>query len=258
MSPSTEAGTRLPTAPSAMRRVLRVARLHVTNPVTVIVTPLLILGAIFAVNWVIWWLIASNASAADAADAREGFQYSGASFFLLVYMMVVAVQAISVTFPFALGYGVTRRDYCLGSSVAFVGLALLFTAVYAVLGALEQATGGWGLGGRMFTAVYFGTGSWVERSFAVFAGLLLFLFVGAAAAAVWVRWRATGLTAFFAALAFLGLGAAVLLTATASWPAFGRLVAALGWTGSYAVSLVVTASAAIAGYLILRRATPRS
>jgi hypothetical protein len=242
-----------------LNRILAVFKLQFVNPATVIVTPLLILVAIFLMNVTIWWLIMANLdSTADRADVADGFQWSGAATFIFVYMMVVAVQAISSTFSFALGLSVTRRDYYLGTALSFVGFAAIFSTILAAFAAVEEATGGWGLGGRMFTAIYFGDGAWYERYFIFFALLLFFFFVGAVAAAIFVRWRAIGLTAFLVGLGFLLVGLMAIFTFTATWEEFGSFFVTNGWTGSYAWSLVPTAIAAIAGYFVLRRATPRS
>ena len=110
-------------------RILTIVRLHLANPYTTIVLPWIILGVILLLNLAIWGLIAIAAGPGkDAINARAGFSYSGSSFYIGVYMLIVAVQAISITFPFALSYGSTRRDYWLGSSVTFV----LLSAMYAI------------------------------------------------------------------------------------------------------------------------------
>ena len=67
-----------------------------------------------------------------------------------------------------------------------------------------------------------------------------------------------GLTLFFLALALVLIGAIALLTLNEGWGAFGEFFATVGFTGAYALSLVVSAVAGIAAHLILRRATPRS
>ena len=240
-------------------RVTAVVRLQFVNPVTVLLMPTAILLAIFLANVIIWALImAGLEEGVDRAEVAEGFQWSGASTFIFVYMMVVAIQSINATFSFALGLSVTRRDYYLGASLSFVILAAIYATGLTVLSAIEEATGGWGLGGRMFTAVYFGDGPWYERSFIFFALLLFFFFVGAAVATVYVRWKALGVTAFFVILGFALIGLVALVTLTDSWPAVGDAFVSAGWVGSYAWSLVVSAIAGVSGYLLLRRATPRS
>jgi hypothetical protein len=241
-----------------LRRILNVVRLHLANPWTTILLPWMVVGIIFLANLAIWVIIFTNIDPADKADTSEGMQWSGASMWIFVYMMVVAVQAIAITFPFALGYGVTRRDYYLGSAVAFVLLSAMYAAGLTILSVIEEATGGWGLGGRMFTAAYFGDGPWFERLFIYFVAMLFFFFVGAAVATVWVRWKANGLTAFFIALGALLIGLAALFTFTQTWHLVGNFFAGAGFLGSYAWSLVLTAIAGVTGFFILRRATPKS
>ena len=255
---TTATATRAAVGGSTLSRVLAVVRLQFTNPWGVLILPWIIMLTILAMNIAIWWLIMENAaSAADRADIREGFAYSGAGSYIFVYMLVVAVQAINGYFPFALGYSATRRNYYLGVTAFFVILSVIFTAGMSVLGAIEQATDGWGLGGRMFTAAYFGEG-WLQRGFVYFTLLLFFFFVGSTVAAIYVRYKATGMTFFWVGLSVLLVALGALITLTESWGSVGEFFANAGLVGSYAWSLVLTAIAAISGYLVLRRATPKS
>ncbi|MEY2848250.1 MAG: hypothetical protein RI885_915 [Actinomycetota bacterium] len=247
------------TRSSTLDRILAVVRLHFINPKGFIWLPLAIMAFIFLVNYLVWLIIFATVTApAEQADVRQGLQYSGASLFIFVYMMVVAVQAINLTFPFAQGYGVTRRDFALGSAVAFVTLSALFSILWTALSLLEDATGGWGLGGSMFTAAYFSDGPWFERFFVYLAAFLFFVFIGAATAAAYVRWKAMGMYVFFAALTVAIVAAGAIITLTGSWPAVGEWLAASWPVGIALWSLVPTLASAALGYLILRRATPRS
>ena len=242
----------------AANRILAVFRLHFVNPHTVVIIPWLIMLFIFLVNYAIWWLIDANVQdAADRSDAQQGLGWSGASFYIFVYLMVVAIQAINFTFPFAQGYGVTRRDFYLGTSLAFVALAAGYAVALTVLSYIEEATDGWGLGGQMFTAVYFGTGEWYTRLATFFLILAFFFFVGAAIAAVYVRWRTNGMLIFFGLLTVLLVGLAALATFTQSWPAVGEWLVENGANGVILWSLVPTVLAGVTGYFVLRRATPR-
>ncbi len=240
-----------------MNRIASVVKLHLTNPWTTIILPWLIMGIILVGNIAVWALILANTPTADIADVREGLGYSGASTYIFVYIMIVAVQAIAVTFPFALGYGVTRRDYYLGTALTFVGLSAMFSIGLTILSAIEEATNGWGLGGRMFTTVYYGDG-WLQRLFIYFCAFLFFFSVGMAAASIWVRWKSNGLIGFFVGLGVVLIGGAALFTLTNSWAAFGNFFAASGFVGSFAWSLVISAIAIIGGFFVLRRATPKS
>jgi hypothetical protein len=241
----------------ALARITRVVKLHFANPWPILLTPLMILGFIFVINLIIWWIIRTVAGPADAADAIDGFQYSGSTGFIFVYMMVVAILAMSQTFAFALGFGATRRDYYLGTALTFVTLTAFYTALIGVLAAIERATDGWGLGGRMFTPMYFGP-DWAGQLFAVAALFLFFLFLGSLSGAIYVRFKSFGVTLFWCVVALAVVGGAALLTLSNGWIAFGTFFANAGWLGSYAWTLVPTALAAIAGFFVLRRATPRS
>lgn len=242
---------------SSLNRIVAVVKLQFTNPWGVLIFPWIIMLIILAMNIAIWWIIVANAqSDAARADIREGFAYSGAGSYIFVYMLVVAVQAINGYFPFALGYSVTRRNYYLGVTAFFVILSAIFTVGMSLLGAIEEATDGWGLGGRMFTAAYFGE-DWVQRGFAYFTLLLFFFFVGSTVAAIYVRYKATGMTLFWIGLSVALIGLGALFTLTNSWGAVGEWFANAGLMGSYAWSLVLTAVAAISGFLVLRRATPK-
>ncbi|WP_395640091.1 ABC transporter permease [Pseudolysinimonas sp.] len=243
------------------QRLRNVVRLHLANPFTIIVTPLLVLGIIFLANWVIWFLVrsASPTDPQSVADVSQGFQFSGASLWTFVYMMVVAIQAMNLAFPFALGFGSTRRDFSLGTAATFVGLSAAWALIYTGLAIVEKATNGWGMGGAMFNSFYFGPDdAWGTRLFTTFTGFLFFFAIGSVFGAIYVRYRARGLILFFLALAVVLIGLVALATLTSSWGAFGEFFVAIGFLGGYALSLPVSIVAGVAGHLILRRATPRS
>jgi hypothetical protein len=243
------------------RRLANVVRLLLANPFTIFFTPLLILGLIFLVNWVIWWLIwlAAPTDTQSIEDVSVGFQYSGASLWIFVYMMVVAIQAMNLSFPFALGFGSTRRDFSLGSAVTFTGLSVLYALIFMTLAAIETATNGWGLRGAMFNSLYFDTSaSWGTRLFHVFAGFVFFFAIGSVFGAVYVRWRGRGLILFFAALTLVLVGGAAVLTLTERWGVIGDFFVTIGFTGGFTLGLAIAVVAGLAGHFVLRRATPRS
>jgi len=245
-----------PAAPGA--RLWRVVRLNVVNKWTVIWIPAMIMFFIGLVNWLIWLIIWTASAPADRADAMEGTQWSGAAFYIFVYMLVVAIQIVSATFPFALGYSVTRRDFALGSGITFLLLAAGYAVGFTALSAIEEWTNGWGLGGHLFTSVYFADESIGGRLFMVFSAMLFFFAVGAFAAALFMRWRMNGILAAGAAFALLLVGTIALITFTQSWPAVGEWFVVSGPIGVTAWLLLPTVLAAVAGYAVLGRATPRS
>ena len=253
---ASRAGTPLPGLRTPATRLVNVIRLYLANPFPVLILPSIILLGILAVNIAIWALITIAAGPTGTSHADKGLQYSGAAFYPFVYFLIVAVQAISITFSIALGYGSTRRNFYLGTAITFVLLAGVFAVVMALLGVIEQVTNGWGLGGHMFTAIYFGQ-NWWTRLLVFFFGLLFALFTGSGFAAVWVRWKTTGLVVAFAVLAVLILGSIAVLTVTKTWSVVGGVLD--GGPLAFTAWLLIPAGlSAIAGYFILRRATPRS
>lgn len=240
-------------------RVLAVLRLHFTSLYILIVVPWVIMTIIFLVNLAIWAIIfASVSGPGHRADVRDGLQWSGSSLYLFVYMAVVAVQSIIVTFPYALGYGVTRRNYFLGTALAYVLLAVGYAAALTLLAGIERATDGWGFGGRMFNAVYFAGDSLVERFFVYFALILFFYFFGMLAATVYLRWKQLGLLIGFAVLGVLLVGLIALVTVSQNWPAVFSFMTSAGTAGLVGWLLVPTATSALTAFVALRRATPRN
>jgi len=245
-------------AASPARRIWNVVRLHLANPWTTLFMPWIIFAMIFVANWAIAWILSRTLAPQAHADATDGMSWNGGSLFLFVYMLVVAVQAISITFPFALGYGVTRRDFYLGSSLTFLMLSAGYSLVMGLFAVAENATSGWGVGLHMFTAPYFGDGSWWQRLLIYFVLYLFFFFVGSAMASVWVRWKAKGVATFFIVLSLVVVGGAMLLTITESWGAIGSFFGYWGMFGSFMWLLVPAAVSFVVGFLLLRRATPQA
>jgi len=153
---------------------------------------------------------------------------------------------------------VTRRDFYLGTSLAFVALSAAYAIALTIVSYIEDLTDGWGVGGRMFTAVYFGDGEWYQRLYIFFAAFLFFFFIGAATAAVYVRWRAYGMYIFWGIITIGVVGALYLISQSQSWPVVGEWFAANGTIGVVTWSLIPTVIAALAGYRVLQKATPRN
>lgn len=243
----------------ALQRILNVAKLHLVNRGAVLWLPLFIMSVIWTASMLIWWIVSVLVERAGGTGDGDGpIIMGGANSFLVIYMLVVAVQAINLTFPFAQGYSVTRRDFYLGSALTFLGLSLFYAVLMSGLAWLEAATSGWGLNGYMFGLGMLGILELAQTFYVYLLALLLFFFVGAAVAAMYVRWRTWGIVGFFTGFGFLVIGLIALATFTDSWGAVGEWLMANGAVGVASWSLVVTAAAGVAGFFILRHATPRA
>ncbi|WP_061960611.1 hypothetical protein [Demequina flava] len=241
----------------ALSRIVNVARLHVANPVPMFVIPVAITFVIFGVNLAIWAMVASAAGGRSNLEA-DAFSYNGGVTWIIVFMMVIGVQAVTLTFRFALGFSVTRRDYFAGTLLFFAGMSAVYAVFLATMAALERATDGWGLGGG-----FFGPWGLADAPIAVvwlvfFAAMLLSFAIGFVVAGIWMRWRAYGLYTFFIVLATLGVAAGWWMTSQSLW---GDLFSWLGeqsLTSMSLWSLAATVVCAGLGWGILRHATPRS
>ena len=240
-------------ARSRVHEIWRIVRLHTVNPSTFFGVPWLILGGAWAVSMVIAVIVGSaNASPEDL----EGMRYSWAVLSPQWYLVVVGVQAIGLTFSFALGFGATRRDFWLGTSLMFVLVSVEMAAAIATLVQVEIATNGWGIGVHMFDALWYGQ-NWLVDFYTTFALQLLVLFIGASITTVYMRWRMPGMMILLFGGIVLVLAAVAALTFTQSWPAVFDWFAAIGLVGIFTVLLVKALAWAVAGYFVIRRATPR-
>lgn len=232
-------------------RVSAVVRLLFANPWTAIYTPLLILSIILLMNIAILGIIRANIPP-DGDAASSG---NGGVLFLFIYMLVVAVQSVNQAFPLALGYGSTRRDFLLGFGAFALILSLGYSLLLAVASAIERATGGWGIGLSFFADDELWRAEWWQAIALSLLAFLLFFGIGAATAAVYVRWKALGMYVFWGALVFIVIGGAALVTWLQAWPQVGAFFVWAGVLGTAAWSLIITAFCALAAWLILRRAT---
>lgn len=258
MTTFTDARALLGTPATGGNRIWNVVRLGWINRWTVIYIPAMILGFIFLINLFIWWIVYLSAPAGGQEAALAGTQYSGASTYIFIYVMVIAIQAMNSTFAYALGMSISRREFSLGTSASLVLLTAFWGTVLTVLSFLEEWTNGWGFGGHIFTAVYFGSGAVWERLFTFGAGFLFFAFTGILWGTIYLRWRAYGLYIAGALSILLSIGALALIGLTNSWGAVGDWFVAAGPTGVVACLLIPTAVNAVVGHLLLMRSTPKS
>ena len=239
------------TARPLTTRIFTIVRLLFANLSTAVWTPLMILGFILVINFAIFAILRANIS-----EGGETASNTGGAFFIYVYMLVVAVMSINQAFPLSLGYGSTRRDFLLGFGVFAFALSIGYSMLLATAAMIEQATNGWGIDMGFFTSGVLWQADWWQAFALSFLALLLFFGIGAATASVYVRWKATGMYIFWAALVLIVLGGAALVTWLDAWQQVGEFFVGAGVLGSAAWSLIVTGLCGLAAWLILRRATP--
>ncbi|NUS92594.1 MAG: ABC transporter permease [Nocardia sp.] len=226
-------------------RALDVSRIHTVAWPLLIAWPLAILTAAFAIPWVIFALI-------DATDANT----TGSIYSILGVTMAFYMSAMTQTFPFALGLGVTRRDFFNATVLIGAGQVAGISLLLWVLAVIEEHTDGWGVRMEMFGLPADFTDNRLTQlaTYAAFLGLVacVSLFLGA----IYQRWRVSGL--YTAGVIFLlaGGAAAILVTWQRWWPEVGSWFADTPRVVPMVVLPAVVALAALAGaWAAIRRAT---
>lgn len=234
-----------------MTRIWNVVRLHLVNRWTYLELPWIIMGVAFTATIAIWMILRS-------VEVTGIGVASGTVSSIFIYLMVAAIMSVNLSFPFALGFSVTRREFYLGTSLTFALISAGNAIILTALAAIETASNGWWLNGQIFTILAASNGSLLDYWFVFFALQLFCCVVGAAIATVYMRWRITGMVVFWIVLAVALVGGVALITYTESWGAIGQWLNASGAVGLSAQSLIFTALAGLAGFAILRKATPKN
>ncbi|MGH3653334.1 hypothetical protein [Glutamicibacter sp.] len=230
-----------------MNRIIKVARMQLINKATFIGIPLMILGASFLFTLAIWWLVRRNGG--------DGGLYSGGAQAPMWYFLALGIQALTLTFPFSMAMSISRRTFYLGTVALFSVCALVLSVFYYLIGLLEVATGGWGMGGQFFALQWIADNNWLVQILFYFVLMVLLFMVGFLAATIYMRWRTTGMVVFFVFLGVVVLGIIALFTFSSFWDQFWSW--ALTWTAA-GVTLwggLVALLMAGGSYLTLRKAT---
>ena len=231
-----------------MDRVLSAARLHFARPCVVLGIPWLIVLSSFALNAVIW--------GTTPVSETEGAGTGGLAA-LYVTVMVVHSQAVTQLLPFGMGVGLSRRAFYLGTALAAGVQALGYALVLTVLGAVESATGGFGLGLDFWRPAPILVDN-VVLQFVVYAvPLVACAAVGAGLGIIFKRWGPAGLYALAVAAVAVIVGALGLIGWLDAWQQVG------GWftdrslvTFAVALPLLVTAVVGGLSFAGLRRVVP--
>ena len=246
---STATARDTPGAITLPRSVQRAFRLHLVQWLQTLSWPWGILGISFVVNLAIF------ASLGEEVAKDNG---TGGLASIYIVIMIAYLQAITQLFPFALGIGLSRRSFFLGTTAFALAESLLYGVLLYLCSVLEEATDGWGVALRFFRVPWVTD---VGNAFGLIAIYTVPLF-GMAAIAMALgglhkRWGATGLLTLTAVASLVLGGSTALITGQDGWKAFGDwfagqtpLAIAAGWP------LPIAALALAGAWLTIRRATP--
>jgi hypothetical protein len=227
-----------------MKRIVDVARLQLAGITSLLVWPLSILALTFAINLVLFSVI---------GDDIEGGPVTGGLLSVYVVTFILGTMTVPQYLPYALGIGVTRREFAAATAVLIVVQAFAYGLLLTLLSVIEDRTRGWGID-MPFFAVPGIIPDWPGARFPSYAvPMMVLTLTGACLGVAYMRWQATGVFGVFTAgLVLLGL-LAILLTWRGWWGNLGRwlvdqseVALLVGWP------MLLLAALAAAGWAGLR------
>lgn len=198
-----------------MNPILRIARLHFADRMQMIWVPVIMLASVAALC-VIIMVVLQAFTPGTPEQISEGFRYNQAALWSWPgFIVTIGVYAYARTMPFAIGMmGSTRRHYWAGTALWILVQSAYLAALVGFFLVLEQATGHWFTGARMFDVYALGDGHLGLTLLLSFAIAAACLSTGAGLAAVYLRWGQYGVMAGIAAILVIILGALALVLAS--------------------------------------------
>lgn len=228
-----------------MNRVVTVARMQFVNKYTFVWLPLIILGTTLVLSIAIFAMIPYG-----------GAKYGGGSQAPIWYFFGLGIMSLSYTFPFSQALSITRREFFFGTMLAALVTAAMLGLAFAVGGAIERATGGWGVNGYFFSL------DWIWTAGAIGAGIffgvtaMLLFILGFWGATIYRRYGALGLTVTLVTAGLLLVAALWLVARLEAWAAVGAWLTALGPMGLTGVLAIAAVAVGAGSFATLRRAIP--
>jgi len=225
--------------------LIKVARLHLVDRASLTVLP----WSVLAIAFTVCLAVAASLSRYHAQIPTGGV----ASIFLVFF--VIGVLSVTHSLPFALTLGVSRRSYYAGTALLAVGLAVVNGLALAMLGLIEGASNGWGVGLHFFRVAYILPGPWYVIWLTSAVVLALVFLYGMWVGLVYRRWNWPGLLAFGAAQAVVVVAMVIATSRAGAWAAVGRFFTTLGAPGLTGLLAALAVVLLVGGYATMRRVT---
>ncbi|WP_336033800.1 hypothetical protein [Geodermatophilus sp. FMUSA9-8] len=232
-----------------MNRVLASARLHAMNPLLTVGIPWGVVSLSFVINLAVWSL--------TDAGTQPGGGITGGVASLYITVLVVFVQSVTQVMPFAMGMSLSRRTFYLGTALAALVAALVYGVAVALLVAIEDATGGWGVRLNFWAPGQMDVDNIALQVLVSGAPMLAAAFLGVAIGVVMKRWGQYGIWGLVIGAMVVFGGLAVLVSWRGWWGDVGTwLVDQSTLTLAVAIPVALAAVAAALSFAGLRRVVP--
>ncbi|MCF8528828.1 MAG: hypothetical protein K9G13_02845 [Aquiluna sp.] len=215
-------------------RLLRVIKMNLSNPWPTLITPWLILAVLLTTAFFFeLWLTSIGATGVFFEPEQ----------FLIIYLLVIANQVFLNQFPLALSYGVTRRDFYLGTVLSLTFVAFASTVGITLVSILR--------GANDLTDLLNAAG-------ANFSALLASELLAVTLTALYFRFRNIGMVTFFVTTGTLMAGSPFVVTYLDLWDELERFAFSSSWEFARTViGWSVIALMLLIGYGLIRRANPQ-
>ncbi|MGY1717037.1 hypothetical protein ACI78R_21445 [Geodermatophilus sp. SYSU D01106] len=232
-----------------MNRVLASARLHAMNPLLTVGIPWGVVSLSFVINLAVWSL--------TDAGTQPGGGITGGVASLYITVLVVFIQSVTQVMPFAMGMSLSRRTFYLGTALAALVAALVYGVAVALLVAIEDATGGWGIRLNFWAPGQMDVDNVALQVLVSGAPMLAAAFLGVAIGVVMKRWGQYGIWGLVIGAMVVFGGLAVLVSWRGWWGDVGTwLVDQSTLTTAVAIPVALAAVAAALSFAGLRRVVP--
>ena len=215
---------------------------------TQLLYPWAILALVFAVNLGVF---------AFTPTPSNGRNVTGGLVSIYILPLVFTMQAVTQTFPFAAGLGLTRRAFARAVALTVTGQSVLSGVILFALSRLEQASSGWGESLYFFRIPDLLTANHATQLFIFIAPMLFTGFLGFFLGSVTRRFGLTGVLAAFGGLIVVGGAAAIGVSWQHQWQPLWDWASGLS---AFAVAVGTPVVLALllggSGWGVLRRAAP--
>lgn len=224
-----------------MNRMLVVTKIHAKDKLSWFYLPWIIMGASFAVNLVLSYIM-------------EEPLYTGGLASIFIYVLIAGIGTVMQTFPFSLGLSVRRTDYVAGTAAMMVLYSACISLLLLGLEYVEKLTGHWG-SELYFFDPFAGRMTPLEQFTLSFVTLLHLFYFGFVIASVYRRFGRNGMSVLMLASFLLASVCSVLASYLGWW------IDIFGWfgkqtfTGYVLWQLPFIFVYMLASYLMLRRAS---
>jgi hypothetical protein len=172
-----------------MKALRTVIKMYTRGRLTWFFLPWVVLSIQFPVVWIVNRIV-------EFFGGGKPPPFPGGTHHHLFEHVCLGIMSLADAFPFALGFGVSRTDYVLGTTVMVVEVSVLTALLWLLCSRLEIVTGGWGIELHYFYLPYFNDGSLIEQLWVYFVVLVSMYILGFAVGSISRRFGRVGTVTF--------------------------------------------------------------